>query len=126
MLTKIDPRQQEFDFTKKVKRLNSAMASVARAIYEPPKPVVPVENEYEACIEIAVAVKQAIRASGLSREQVVDEINTYFGRTEEGAKANEPTCRRPLSIHMLNNYLSKPTEYPIPTNKEFMFCEAKI
>lgn len=71
-------------------------------------------NEIEDCIEIAAAIKRTVRDSGMSREQLVDAINAYFGRSEEGAKAEPPTCRPPLSIHMLNNYLSKPCEYPIP------------
>jgi len=56
----------------------------------------------EACIEIAATVKSAVRASGMSREQLVDSINDYF-------------CgRQTLSIHMFNHYLSKPIQYPIP------------
>ncbi|MBW2562091.1 MAG: hypothetical protein JRE40_14730, partial [Deltaproteobacteria bacterium] len=33
---------------------------------------------------------------------------------DAGAKADPPACRKPLTIHMFNNYLSKPSEYPIP------------
>ena len=73
-----------------------------------------VENEMEACIEIAAAIKRTLRESHLSREQLVDGINAYFGRSEEAADLDPPTCRKPLTIHMLNNYLSKPCEYPIP------------
>ena len=68
----------------------------------------------EDCIHIASAIARTVRDCGLSREQLVDAINVYFGRSEEGAKADPPTCRKLLSIHMLNNYLSKPQEYPIP------------
>ena len=53
------------------------------------------------CIEIAVAIKKAIRQSGLSREAMVCAINEYFKNKN-------------LSIHMFNHYLSKPAEYPIP------------
>jgi hypothetical protein len=55
----------------------------------------------EDCIEMARAVKLALKKSGLSREQLVDEINSYYNFNK-------------LSIHMFNHYLSKPAEYPIP------------
>ena len=77
-------------------------------------PVPGIENEFEACIEIAAAIKQAIRECGLSRDEVVDGVNAYFGRTEAGTHMDPPTCRNPLTLNMLNNYLSKPTECPIP------------
>jgi hypothetical protein len=69
---------------------------------EPPKPI---ESFEEACIEIAASIKRAIRQTDMSREQVVDSINKYFGWTEKARK---------LSIHMFNHYLSKPVQYPIP------------
>jgi hypothetical protein len=70
-----------------------------------------VANEAEDCIEIAAAIKKAIRQSGMSREQVCDAINTYWGRTEAGHK--EERCKKPLSYEMFNHHLSKPVEYPI-------------
>jgi len=112
---KIDPNQKTFDFNfnKKVDRYIESKKDILEAIESDP-PVLPIENEFEACIEIAAAIKKAIRSTGMSRDQVVDKINDYFGRTVKGS-ANEPqSCRKPLSLHMLNNYLSKPTEYPIP------------
>jgi hypothetical protein len=117
---KIDPRQRtfQFSFQKKIETFAEATEDVQKAIEEGP-PTCEVENEYEACIEIAAAIKMAIRPSGLSREQVVDAINDYFGRTSEGSKTDPPTCRRPLSINMFNNYLSKPTDYPIPAYYEY-------
>ena len=72
------------------------------------------ENEIELSIEISAAIKRAIRETGMSREEVVDEINNYFGRSTAGEKIDPPECRAELSIHMLNHYLSKPVEYPIP------------
>ena len=60
----------------------------------------------EACVEIAAAAKRGIRESGLSREQVVDLVNEYFGD-------------RKLSIHMLNHHLSKPSQYPLPAHLIF-------
>jgi len=61
----------------------------------------------ECCQEIAVAVKQAIRHSGISRESVVDEINDFFGWPKSDK-------RKSLTIHMLNAYICKPVEYPLP------------
>jgi hypothetical protein len=52
-------------------------------------------------VEIAAAVKQAIRPTGMSREQIVDAINVYSGRTDEGAASDPPACCKPLTIHML-------------------------
>ena len=63
-----------------------------------------VESYEEACIEIAATVKAALRSTDMSREQLVDAVNAYFGASDGCWK---------LSIHMLNHYLSKPTEYPI-------------
>ena len=61
----------------------------------------------DGCVEIAVAIKRAIRESGLSREEIVDAVNDYFGWPKDDK-------RKTLSIHIFNHYLSKPTEYPIP------------
>jgi hypothetical protein len=103
----------EFTFEDKLDSYISAKQVMLEAINEPASTLA-IENEFEACVEIAAAVKRAIRQSGMSRDQVVDGINTYFGRSEAGAAEDPPVCRKPLSIHMFNNYLSKPTEYPMP------------
>ena len=67
------------------------------------------EYRYEEyCIEIAASLKKAIRTSGLSREQMVDAVNDFFGWPKDDK-------RKSLSIHMLNNYLCKPAEYPVPS-----------
>ncbi len=108
----LDSRQLALDFTQKVDRYIEAKDEILAAIEAGPV-VSPVENEFEACIEIAASIKRALRESGMSREQLVDAVNAYFGRSEQGAQADPPSCRRPLSIHMLNHFLSKPTEYPI-------------
>ncbi len=71
-----------------------------------PEPVSAIESYGEACVEIAAAIKRAIRQSGMSRESVLDGINAYFGWNAESKKR--------LSIHMLNHYLSKPCDYDIP------------
>ncbi|WP_419657733.1 hypothetical protein Dvar_68550 [Desulfosarcina variabilis str. Montpellier] len=111
-----DPNQLnfEFRFEDKLDSYISAKQDILDAVENEQAPTLAIENEFEACVEIAAAVKRAIRQSGMSRDQVVDGINTYFGRSEAGAAEDPPVCRKPLSIHMFNNYLSKPTEYPIP------------
>jgi hypothetical protein len=111
-----DSRQMTLDFNyeEKVDTYVSAKQEILEAMDARPKPSQPVESEFEACVEIAAAIKQAIRPTGMSRDQVVDEINAYFGRTDENAAIDPPTSRKPLTIHMLNNYLSKPIEYPLP------------
>ena len=112
---KIDPRQMQFDFDfdEQVDRYVEARNQIADAI-EQRAAALPFENEIEISIEIAAAAKRAIREWGRSREQLVDDINQFFGRTAEKAKADPPECRNPLTIHMINNYLSKPVEYPLP------------
>jgi len=110
----IDPAQIPFDWSAQVDELMETKIGLFRAAAAPAPVACSAANEFEDCIEIAVAIKRTLRESGLSREQLVDGINAYFGRTDQGAEADPPACRRPLTIHMFNNYLSKPCEYPIP------------
>lgn len=112
---KDDPNQIqfEFDFDQRVDNYIQATQQIQEAIASPPH-TERIECEFEASVEIAAAIKRAIRDSGMSREQTVDAINSYFGRSKEAAENDPPGSRNPLSIHMLNNYLSKPAEYPIP------------
>ncbi len=70
-----------------------------------------IASEAEDCIEIAAAIKRSIRESCLSREQVCDALNAYWGRTEE--RHLQGHCQKPLSYEMFNHYLSKPVDYPI-------------
>lgn len=108
-------QQLEFDFDGALDRYLGAKAELQASMEWHSAPAQEeAEDEFEACIEIAAGIKRALRESGLSREQLVDGINAYFGRTVEGAGKEPPECKRPLSIHMLNNYLSKPADYPIP------------
>jgi len=108
-----DPNQLPLDFSAQVDAYVEVRSEILEAIEAAPAGVSS-ENEFEACIEIAVAVKSAYREAHLSREQLLDGINAYFGRSDAGAKAEPPTCRKPLSLDILNNYLSKPAEYPLP------------
>ncbi len=68
-------------------------------------------SEAEDCIEVAAAMKRAIRDSGLSREQVCAAMNDYWGRSEQEHKNGQG--KKPLSYEMFNHHLSKPVEYPI-------------
>jgi len=102
---KIDPNQKRLPFGDRVEAYLKEKAQILDAIHTS-RPGKQIENFDEACIELAAAVKKAIRQSGLSREAAVEGINTYFGWTEGSAKK--------LSIHMFNHYLSKPVQYPIP------------
>ena len=113
---KIDPRQMEFDwdFPSKLEKVLHEREELKDRVIEGPPKFKKTENEFELCVLLAAGIQRAITKSGLSREQMVDEINTYFGRTEEEAVKDEPICRKLLTIHMLNHYLSKPAEYPIP------------
>ncbi|MCK4792688.1 MAG: hypothetical protein KAV87_53655 [Desulfobacteraceae bacterium] len=79
-------------------------------------------SEHEDCIEIAAAIKRAIRESGLSRAQVCDAINDYWSRTKEGHTAGQ--CKKPLSYEMFNHHLSKPVEYPVKAY--FLFAIQKV
>lgn len=79
-------------------------------------------SEAEDCIEIAAAIKRSIREAGLSREQVCDAMNAYWGRSEDGHKRGE--CQKPLSYEMFNHFLSKPVEYPIKAY--FLFAIHRI
>ena len=96
-----NPNQLKLDFDRKIETYQAAREEVLDACQERQITKYPA-NRNEACAEIAVACKRAIRHSDMSREQIKDAINNYFG---------EPR----LSIHMLNNYLSNPCRYPLPS-----------
>ena len=107
----IDNKQLALDFTAQVDTLLNAKAELISAIEAKTAPH-QVESADEACIEIAAAVKRALRESGLSREELVDGINRYFGRPSTPLR-DQPHSHA-LTIHMLNHYLSKPIDDPIP------------
>ena len=113
---KIDPNQREFDweFPSRLEKVLEEREQLRDKVAEGPPKTRFTENEFDLCVALAAAVKKAINEAQLSRDQVVDGVNAYFGRTAEDAKKDEGICRNPLSIHMLNNYLSKPAENPIP------------
>ena len=101
----LDTCQAALDFDQPIEAYAQLREQLIKAA---PAPIEAKENRYEEyCIEIAVAVKKAIRASGMSREQIVDKVNAFYGWPKWDG-------RKSLTIHMLNNHLCKPTEYPIP------------
>lgn len=103
---KLDTRQGAFDFDQPIEAYTQLRDQLIKAA---PAPIEANEFRYEEyCMEIAVAAKRAIAASGMKRERVVDKINDFFGWPKNDG-------RKSLTIHMLNNHLCKPTEYPIPT-----------
>lgn len=106
---KIDPRQQAIDFTWE-ERVEAHLEEKARLLdgaHERRITRAP-ESWAEACIELAAACKRAQRQAGISREQLVDAVNAHFGWNPRAAEGKS------LSIHMLNHYLSKPVDYPMP------------
>ena len=103
---KKDPNQKLLPFGDRVEAHFREKEQILDSIHTA-RPSKQIENYDEACIELAAAIKKAIRQSGMGREEAVAGINTYFGWTE-GNNGKR------LSIHMLNHYLSKPVQYPIP------------
>ncbi len=109
-----DPNQTAFDFEAKIEQY----AEITRDIMDYKRPTIRREATTEGFdslaefhIEVAAMLKRAIRGTGLSREQVLDRYNEYWGLTDSKAG---PDGKRPLTINMLNNYLSKPAENPAP------------
>jgi len=101
---RIESRQLVLEFDRKIDRYVELKQEILSGGEGQQKRI---ESYEEICVEIAAAVKRAIRQSGLSREQAVDRINEFFGWDGKGGKS--------LSIHMLNHYLSKPAQYPMPS-----------
>ena len=104
---RIDPNQMALDFDQKIEEYAALKVEILQAEAVPEDKCA--ENYEETCMQVATEIKRAIRSSKLSREQVVDEINAYFGWEEKETKS-----KKHLSSHMLNHYLSKPVQYPIP------------
>lgn len=107
----IDERQIGLDFDRQVEDAIEVMSQLAKGQIEI-NPESPVEDESMDCdslyVLIAEACKDAIREFGASREQIVDALNTMFTFSESEGTTN------PITIHLLNNYLSKPTLNRLP------------
>lgn len=109
---RIDPNQLSFDFDRHIQDYASLKEHILSTQSIPPQN----QTYEEACIEVAVTIKQMMRRTNLSREQAVDLINEYFGwrKPPAGARQGAEYGKQPyLSIHMFNHFLSKPAEYPI-------------
>lgn len=115
-LKKLDNSQLTFDFESKIETYQQARQEILDACQDP-QPAKNIDNADEACIEIAAAIKRAIRQTNMSRPEVVDAINEYFSwpTTKQAYQCTGGIKEKHLSIHMFNHYLSKPTEYPIPS-----------
>jgi hypothetical protein len=113
---RIDPDQLYFDFDSKVDEIVELKTSILTSSNMPR--IHSTRSLDEDCITLAAGLKEAIRESGLSRDQVADEINVLYGwPTSEAFKSLSGEIQKHtqhLSIHMLNHYLSKPSEYKIP------------
>lgn len=115
---KLDGRQRNFEFSfgNRVITHLASKEEVLDAIGTDKAPHA-MENYEEACIELAAAVKRAVREYGKRtgirdiRKHMVAEINKYFGASVQDVPESS---KMPLSIHMFNHYLSKPAEYPMP------------
>jgi len=71
-------------------------------------------NDLAACYSVVTAIKKMIREAGLSTEEMVDEINKYFCRSEKAQSEEPPACLGPLTHSYFSKYLSKPAESRIP------------
>lgn len=104
---RIDTGQLSFEFDKKIDEYINLRKDILTP--HPPQPHISHSWE-EDCIETAASAKRAIKQSGMSRDEVVDAVNSYYGwHSPAGTKTGKA-----LSIHMFNHYLSKPTRYHMP------------
>jgi hypothetical protein len=104
----------DWDFPSKLEQVVRDRKRIQANVAAGPPQTPETENEFDLCVVLAAGIKKAVTESGLSRDQLVDGINGYFGRDHDDADKDEGICRKPLTIHMMNNYLSKPADYPIP------------
>jgi len=111
--TRVDPSQLSLQFDQQIREYTDLKEEILTTHQELPQGH---QSYEEACIEIAAAVKRVLRSTGMSREQMVDAVNGYFGWAEkvQSSKFKVQSSKDPLSIHMFNHYLSKPVEYPLP------------
>ncbi len=107
-----DDEQLELDFCSQIE----AFAKATRLMIEESKTQASIEEgngikeEDKLFVQVAAACKRAIADSGRSRAEVLDDVNRYLGRIGSAAS------KRPISIHVFNNYLSAPTKDPMRTS----------
>lgn len=115
-----------FEYKEEVKRLSEQHEAISKSFEDLLRsgPVAACgETEEELACEIAAALKQDLRDSGMSRDQFLDALNEALGRTDHDLKRGDDK-KRPITLNMLNNYLSKPGQYSIPAH--FLFAIHKI
>lgn len=113
-----DPNQLEIDFCQQIDQFceyTKAIAERAQAPAQLPTDEPVKESKAELYVELAAACKQAIRDSGLSREEVLERINEYYSVSDDAEGSDGSESSRPTSIHVFNNHLSKPHECRMPT-----------
>lgn len=122
------PNQQllPFEYTEEVKRLSEQHEAIGKSLDDilmAGPGTACGEAEVELANEVATALKQDLRESGMSREQFLDALNEALGRTDREQLRGDDH-KRPITLNMLNNYLSKPSQYSIPAH--FLFAIHKI
>ncbi|MCP3942192.1 MAG: hypothetical protein GY710_12000 [Desulfobacteraceae bacterium] len=102
---------------KEYKKVDQALQDIIQV--GPDRPAI--ENEFELCQELAIALKQELRESGMSRDQFCDGVNEFLGRTEKDYAQNPPLCRKPLTKTSVDKMISDPTNYLIHAYHLFAF-----
>ncbi len=111
-----DDRQLELDFSGRVEAVAESTRLIAESAHRPAHGESADRlDEEELHVELAVACKRAMRASGLSREETLEKINEWFGRSDG-------SDNKPVSIGVFKNWLSKPVENPIPVRIMLGIC----
>lgn len=108
-----------FIWEKKVRDLTKSISSLQESLHSPV--FTRVDTDAEACMAVAMWAKKIIAESGMTVEEFVHQINLFFGRTETGAKGDDPECFRPLTVPMMRNYLSRPVADKLPAYMIFAF-----
>lgn len=89
------------------KKMDQALRNIIKT--NPARPGV--EDEYELCQDIGVALMQEIRESGISRDDFADRVNEFFGRTEERYALKK--CRKPLTKADVDKWISDSANRPV-------------
>lgn len=129
----VDEKQQAMDFEAQLEVICDAVGAIADRCEET-RTEQRERSRAEFYVEQAAACKRAIQKSGMSRAQIVDRINENWrpieeecgidGAKTEGRSRAERGINPPLlSLCMLNNYLSKPTENRLPAWLIYAICE---
>lgn len=104
--------QLPMTFAKRSEKHIASTREMVDSIYKKQRPEP--ESEMELGFRFILALKDAYKSADMSVDQLVDAINTLLHRSDAAADADPPTCKKPLTVPMMYNYLSKPIEYPMP------------